>query len=307
VSIDRPTTTRREPVASAEAFADALRGAIEASGLGLERVQHRLKLQGVNVSVATLSYWQSGRSMPGRRVSFETLSKLEDVLGVPPGALAKLVPPRSTGRDSVATFAASMGQGIEVPESIAELDARLRRQFEMVSEHATVTVGSDRAQHSRWTRRVLRAIADGVDRILLADHVDDDSAPPPRIEPLAHCELGGRYELPASNFVITELLFDRVLAKDDSMMIEYLLHYGPPYPLDTSHEERKQMPLREFVMEVRFAADAIPTHCEWYEISTREPDAKEKVRVLDINSTRSVLVVRHDLPPSQFGMRWYWD
>jgi hypothetical protein len=307
VSIDRPSTTRREPIEPTETFADALRTAIETSGLGLERVQHRLKAEGVNVSVATLSYWQSGRSLPGRRVSFETLSKLEDVLHLAPGALAKLVPPRSSGRDSVATFAASVGEGVEVPESIAELDARLRRQFEMISEHATVTVGSDRAQHSRWTRRVLRAIADGVDRILLADGVDDDSVPPPRVVPLAHCELGARYELETSNFVITELLFDRVLAKDDSMMIEYRLDYGPPYPFDTSHEERKQMPLREFVMEVRFASDAIPARCEWYEIGARDPAATEKVRPLEINATHSVLVVRHDLPPSQFGMRWFWD
>ena len=48
-------------------FADVLRAAIQARGLGLERIRERLLAHGVSVSMATLSYWQSGRSQPERR------------------------------------------------------------------------------------------------------------------------------------------------------------------------------------------------------------------------------------------------
>jgi hypothetical protein len=58
---------------SAEAhptFAQALREAIQARGLELDRIRWRFGEHGVAVSMATLSYWQSGRSRPGRALEF---------------------------------------------------------------------------------------------------------------------------------------------------------------------------------------------------------------------------------------------
>ena len=57
-----------------DGFATALRAAVQARGLGLERIQERLRAEGVAVSLATLSYWQSGRSRPARRESLVTLA-----------------------------------------------------------------------------------------------------------------------------------------------------------------------------------------------------------------------------------------
>ena len=287
-------------------FAVALRTAIESRALGLEQIRQLLALRGSDVSVATLSYWQTGRRSPGRRTSFVTLAHLEDVLGMTPGALAKHIPPRGTEARAVnSVLAAAMGDGVELPEVIAELDARLRRQFEMVSEQASLTVGADHGQHWRWTRRIMRAVADGVDRLLLADYVDDD-VPPPSITPVLHCTLGRRVYLATSKFVISELLFDRVLAAGDPMVIEYRVDYGPPYPLDTTHEIHKQMPLRDFVLEVRFDPAARPVSCEWFEHNVRDPRARERIKPMTIDETGSVLVVRPDLPPGRFGLRWTW-
>ncbi|WP_113694645.1 transcriptional regulator [Amycolatopsis albispora] len=74
-------------------FAAALRAAIRARGLGLERIRYRLRDRGVPVSLATLSYWQSGRCRPERPESLAALTELEDVLDVPPGSLTRLLPP----------------------------------------------------------------------------------------------------------------------------------------------------------------------------------------------------------------------
>ena len=52
---------------AADAFPTALRTAIQASGLSLDRIQYRLRARGVSVSVTALSYWQSGRQAPGAR------------------------------------------------------------------------------------------------------------------------------------------------------------------------------------------------------------------------------------------------
>ncbi|MFC4002847.1 transcriptional regulator [Prauserella oleivorans] len=72
-------------------FSVALRAAIRARGLGLERIQYRLKRRGVPVSLATLSHWQSGRCRPERPGSLAALRYLEEVLEVPDGALLRLL------------------------------------------------------------------------------------------------------------------------------------------------------------------------------------------------------------------------
>lgn len=83
----------------AEEFADVLRSAIAERGLGLERIREHLARHGVRVSLATLSYWQTGRSRPERRTSLAAVGHLEEVLGLPSGRLSSLLgPPRPRGK-----------------------------------------------------------------------------------------------------------------------------------------------------------------------------------------------------------------
>ena len=73
-------------------FHEALRIAVEARGLALERISAHLHARGHTISIATLSYWQSGRSLPGRPASLRALGALESILDVPRGHLAGLLP-----------------------------------------------------------------------------------------------------------------------------------------------------------------------------------------------------------------------
>ncbi|WP_370944839.1 transcriptional regulator [Amycolatopsis sp. cg5] len=72
-------------------FEAALRAAIRARGLGLDRIRYRLRGRGVSISLATLSHWQSGRCRPERAESLLVLEHLEAVLEVPPGSLTHLL------------------------------------------------------------------------------------------------------------------------------------------------------------------------------------------------------------------------
>ncbi|GAA3582718.1 hypothetical protein GCM10022222_79380 [Amycolatopsis ultiminotia] len=82
-------------------FDEALRVAIRARGLGLERIRYRLRSRGTAVSLATLSHWQSGRCRPERPESLQALENLEDILGLPGGVLRRLLgSPRPRGRHS---------------------------------------------------------------------------------------------------------------------------------------------------------------------------------------------------------------
>lgn len=268
-------------------------------------------MRGADLSVATLSYWQSGRSVPGRRSSFAALTHLEDVLGLRPGELASLVPRRTTdGRrvHAVRPLGEVMGLPIAMPGLIDELDARVRRQLETMSEHNTITVGADRAQHSRWVRHVVRAAVDGADRLLLFNQHDDDEAPLPVLVPLVHCTSGPRHVLSKPAVMVSELLFDRALSKGESIIVEYRLEYLRPHPRDPWHELRRRQPLREFVLEVRFDPAAVPTRCESYfrDLNHGLGDIEE-VRPVYLDASHSVRVIQHDLPPGAYGLRWSWD
>ena len=65
------------------AFATTLTAAIRASGLTLDSIRLELAEHDVRISVATLSYWQNGRSQPAGAHAVRTLTAMEQVLGVP--------------------------------------------------------------------------------------------------------------------------------------------------------------------------------------------------------------------------------
>ncbi len=80
-------------------FSLALKQAIRASGLSLDRLQHKLGERGTPVSKTALSYWQHGRTRPERPESMRALAAVEEVLGLEAGSLSALLgPPRPRGR-----------------------------------------------------------------------------------------------------------------------------------------------------------------------------------------------------------------
>lgn len=87
-----------EPVIGT-AFSIELRAAIKASGLGLDRIQDRLRKRGIPISVTALSYWQSGKRQPERARSISAIHALEEILHRPAGSLVRLLqPPRPRGQ-----------------------------------------------------------------------------------------------------------------------------------------------------------------------------------------------------------------
>ena len=153
-------------------FPDALRAAIRASRLSLDRIQHRLALRGVTISVATLSYWQSGRRRPERPESLEALRHLEAVLGVPPTALSSLLgPPRPRGRRShpsqLLPIDALWSRREHLSSLLAKVDTSSDGQLGRISQQDRCEIAADRGQRSLWVRQVLRAEQDGPDRWIL--------------------------------------------------------------------------------------------------------------------------------------------
>src|SRR6266540_749655 len=80
-----------ETALSGGPFHVALRAAIAARGLPLQRVQHHLSRYGVKVGVTSLSYWQQGARRPQRPESLRAVRALEEILQLPDESLIRLL------------------------------------------------------------------------------------------------------------------------------------------------------------------------------------------------------------------------
>ncbi|GAA3290029.1 XRE family transcriptional regulator [Dactylosporangium vinaceum] len=290
-------------------FAGALRDAIQARGLGLERIQERLRAEGYSVSLATLSYWQTGRSRPERRESLAALTELEKILEVEPGSLAALVgPPRPRGRHLHKSTEAPLGAFWSERELIVDLaqgiDTRWDERLTRLSQHDRINVGPDRGEASIVVRQVLRAEADGPDRWVAIIRLDEAGPPLPLLTPVRNCRLGRVVEARDSGLLLAELMFDRPLAKGETVITEHALHNYPPFPLAQQYERKFRLPVREYVVEICFDPTALPRAIYQYQ---QMDGQDEQVVSIETDAGHSVHAIALDYGPGRYGVRWDWD
>lgn len=154
-----------------EQFHEVLRAAVITRGLSLERIAAHLRARGHTVSIATLSYWQSGRSLPSRATSLRALGALETVLGIPRGALARLAP-LPPGQDTASApkpaLTDILRQRSRIDEVLASMGRSLDAGVDLVANHTCAYVDQSGQVPSVLCREVLVATDDRVDSYLLA-------------------------------------------------------------------------------------------------------------------------------------------
>lgn len=290
-------TALTPPTSSGVDFATALRAAIGDSGLALERVQSRLAALGVSVSIASLSYWQSGQRDPGPRSCLAAVPALEQVLGLRPGELTAHLPHRTTSDSADGPVEiAGLLSGTQVPPDQPQLaDARLRDLLDIVSEHCSIVVGDRCTIESRWVRRVMVAEASGADRFLVVRSDATDAV----LEPLLHCRVGNEYRSKDQSLVAHEVVLDRRLERGETIIVEYRLG-----GLDAGMEyvSARRTPVRELVLEVGFDPRALPAGCEF--VHSDLDGANERASQVALDSTHCVRMVRHNLTPGRYAVRW---
>jgi len=296
---------------AADAFPTALRTAIQASGLSLDRIQYRLRARGVSVSVTALSYWQSGRRRPERAESLAALGHLESVLGVAPGSLIALLgPPRPRGRvqreSSRLPIEALWHEREPVSKLLKRIDFATETALTKLSQHDRMDVAVDRGEKRIAVRQVLRAERDGVDRTVMVYDLERKGRPFPEIVAVQSCRIGRVARDEAAGLIAAEILLDAPLARGETAIIEYALnHPGPPFSRgDDSYCRKFTTPVREFVLEMRFDPRALPAYCELYTVDPEEQTTtRRKVEVTPNGQAHAVAL---DFGPGTFCVRWDW-
>jgi transcriptional regulator with XRE-family HTH domain len=293
-------------------FCAALRAAILARGLSLDRIQDRLARRGVTISVATLSYWQSGQRRPERPASLRALRHLEVILGLPPDALGAVL---------AATDRRNQRELIEATPPITDLwpgnadisalldgvptetDTWLRR----LSQHDRVTIGSDGRMRSMHCTQLMRAERDEADRFLFLFDWEGQGHSPPLVTGLRHCRLGEVVFNTMKGLFGGEFRFERPLRRGETVLIEYeFVDPARPRPTRQPHDSysrRFGRPIREFVLEICFDEQAPPRACQLFtgQLDDTEPRV---VRNLRMGVSNTVLAVGRDFGPGCFGISW---
>ncbi|MEU5878283.1 hypothetical protein [Spirillospora sp. NPDC047279] len=304
-------------------FAGALRQAVQASGLTLERIRHRLGQRGLPVSVATLSYWQRGRSRPRSRA---VVAALEEILGVPAGALTGLLDAAEPGahpvRHGAGGGAGRGGGGLGRPDRgrgaadlwpdpdrytrvVAQLDRSGDHRLERLSTHDVYLLDAGRRPGRLSVRTVLRAAGDDVDRVVCV-HEAGEGHPEAELTGLRYCRPGRvRAE---EGLLAFELVFDRVLAAGDTAVVEYELILRPSRDQRQTDEyaRRFSRPVRDYLAVVQFHEEMFPARCYGFtEEAARGP--RERLEELWIGTSGSAHISAGDVRFGILGLEWEWD
>lgn len=300
------------PSGRPDAFAEALRAALAARGLALDRVRAHLVAAGHEMSVATLSYWQTGRSAPVRRASIDAIGTLEVILRAERGSLARALLESQAARRALVdppevrvpdhTGWLSQSSGAEAADAIvAEMGLTWDGDVDRVVQHDLLVMGADRRPVRHTTRDVVVSRGPGVDRVVMA-RIGGEAGRLAVVTGRLGCRLGRSRVLPAHLVTVAELLLERPVPEGSAHVMEHEVRliggeaamdwFSRAYLSDT----------REGLIRIEFRPDDLPETVELYMGPfTAEPRYE---RTALRGST--LVVARQDFPPSQISVRWSW-
>ena len=265
-------TSRRSDVATAELesvlrggpFHVALRAAITARGLPLQRVQHHLSRYGVKVGVTSLSYWQQGARRPQRPESLRAVRALEEILQLPDESLIRLLAKADERSDPERRAAARTAPSWRPPgagTAAGRAGGAGRRRFHTIGHHERVRIGAYRELLGRESQHIVRAHKDGVDRYMAIHHGDPGCAPERMaVRALENCRSGRVRWDRDTGVLVAELLFDTRLRAGDTFLFRYAFDDGTA-GMSAASTSVASVRGRTVALQVHFAEDALPVRC----------------------------------------------
>ena len=288
-------------------FADVLTAAVQARGLSLERIRARLDAADAPVSIATLSYWQSGRSLPTRARSYHTLVELERILGLEVGDLTSHTH-TSDGRTRRELFPWQTVIPVRelATQIIEDLGIEAQGRLARVTMFDHLTVRSDRTEDTQESQILWRAERNGLHRwplVLLQDA--DAPGPLPAIESLFGCRLGEVIEVPERHLIVAEMIALRPMQRGDHFTSGHRISF-PPTSLPSFRMTRAASDrLRSVSLCVTFDERTLPRSVRggFSAAMDAEPEEHFTVELAD----HEAQLVRTEAAPGVHSLFWEWD
>lgn len=292
-------------------FHVALRAAIAARGLPLQRVQHHLSRHGVKVGVTSLSYWQQGARRPQRPESLRAVRALEEILKLPEESLIRLLAETDEGpadqRPAARSYRSRTKASGVLDRLRAELGWSLDGGLHALGHHERVRVGARRELAGHESHHIVRAHRDGVDRFVAVHHGDPGCAPDRMtVHALENCRTGRVRWDQDTGVLVAELLFGTRLRSGDTFLFRYGVEDGTAGP-SREYVRGLAFPGGQYALQVRFDADALPARC--HRFTQHSPAAPRSGRQeLPLSTVhRSVHLVEPRVRPGIIGIGWDWE
>lgn len=287
-------------------FSEVLSAAIQHRGLSLERIRSRLDAAGVPVSIATLSYWQSGRSLPTRSRSYLTLVELERILGVEPGELTQLTH-TADGRTRREQFEWQTVIPVRdlATQIIDDLGIEMQGRLTRVSMMDRVHVRADKSEAMQHSEVVWRVERRGRPRWAVVLEQDADTEATPRIEAVFGCSVGEVVKVPARRLLVAEMVAQRRLLRGEHFLAEYRISYGHTVTPSFRTQRAVADTVRTLGLSVSFDPGTLPTRVTsgFQSVMGQPPQAPLPVPLTG-TQTQAVWV---DARPGVYSLMWEWD
>ncbi|WP_251016267.1 hypothetical protein [Streptomyces sp. ISL-99] len=289
----------------------ALRAALAARGLPLQRVQHHLAGRGIKVGVTSLSYWQQGARRPQRAESLRAVRALEELLRLPGDSLIRLLGPGAVPGDVERPATRSYRALVEASDALeallAELEFPADGGLHTVGHHERVRIGAGRELVGRDSQHVVRAHRDGIDRYL-AIHHGDPGCDPARVAVRAreNCRTGRVRWDADSGVVVAELLFDTRLRAGETYLFGYAVDDGTGGP-SSEYVRGFSFTGGQYVLQVRFDEQALPVRCRRF-AQTSAGAARGARKDLTLSGRHgTVHLVEQGVRAGILGIDWDWE
>ncbi|MFF0000243.1 hypothetical protein [Streptomyces avermitilis] len=292
-------------------FHVALRTAIAARGLPLQRVQHHLSRYGVKVGVTSLSYWQQGARRPQRPESLRAVRALEEILQLPDESLIRLLATadEQSGADRPGSRSyRSLVEASGVLERLfAELGAPLDGGLHTLGHHERVRIGAHRELLGRDSHHIVRAHKDGVDRYVAVHHGDPGCAPERMaVRALENCRTGRVRRHHETGVLVAELLFDTRLRSGDTFLFRYGFDDGTAGP-SSEYVRGFGFPGGQYALQVRFDEAALPVRCHRFTQHSAAAPRSGRQELSLSGQHRSVHLVEPRVRSGIVGIGWDWE
>lgn len=292
-------------------FHVALRAAIAARGLPLQRVQHHLSRRGVKVGVTSLSYWQQGARRPQRPESLRAVRALEEILQLPEESLIRLLAEAddhcALQRSAARSYRSLVEASGVLDQLLTELDCPADGGVHTLAHHEQVRIGGRRELAGRESHHIVRAHKDGVDRFVAVHHGDPGCVPERMtVHALENCRTGRIRRHHDTGVLVAELLFGTRLRAGDTYLFRYGVEDGTA---DVSREYARGFPLAggQYALQVRFAENALPVRCHRFaQHSAAAPRSGRQGLALS-GLHRSVHLVEPRVRTGIVGIGWDWE
>ncbi|AZS87941.1 hypothetical protein ELQ87_29735 [Streptomyces griseoviridis] len=305
------TTAELDAALRSGPFHVALRAAIAARGLPLQRVQHHLSRRGVKVGVTSLSYWQQGARRPQRPESLRAVRALEEILQLPEESLIRLLAENDAHACAQRPAARSYRSFVEasgvLERLLAELSLPPDGGLHTLGHHERVRIGARRELAGRESHHIVRAHRDGVDRFVAVHHGDPECAPERmRLHALDNCRTGRTRVHHDTGVLVAELLFDTRLRAGDTFLFRYGVEDG------TAGESREYVrgfgPVGgQYALQVSFDGRALPTRCHRFTQHSAAAPRGGRLELPISARHHSVHLVEPRVRTGVLGIGWDWE